>query len=186
MTYFFPPTLPHYTEKYYRRGKKIPKGFYRLTVKALIVNEKWEILILKEGKYSDKKSEFYRDDAWLYDLPGWGLEYGEDFSAGLARELEEEIGIKKWEYEMAKEPLYVFISEIDDRYHDDMERDDFYPVCMFIYPTKLAHFDFHESPECSEYEWVSLEKFRKYPIWTHSKTLEKYYRFSDFPKKFIS
>jgi|GEM_PF-5015642 len=39
MTHFAPTHIPHLDEKYYRRGKKIPKTFYRITVKALIQNE---------------------------------------------------------------------------------------------------------------------------------------------------
>jgi hypothetical protein len=63
MTQFLPPSLPHLGEKYFRRGKKIPKGFYRITVKAVVINKNGDILILKEGRFSDKNSEFYRNDA---------------------------------------------------------------------------------------------------------------------------
>jgi hypothetical protein len=39
MTQFLSPLLPHLGEKYFRRGKKIPKGFYRITVKAMIQDD---------------------------------------------------------------------------------------------------------------------------------------------------
>ncbi len=168
MTHFAPTHLPHLWEKYYRRGKKIPKSFYRITVKALIQNEEWKILLLKEGRYADKKSSYYRNDTWLYDLPGGGLEWGEDFRLGLAREIREEMWMKEKDIQIALEPEYIYITELDDRYHRDTERDDFYPVCMFVYRTKLTHYNFHESPECTGYEWVSIDDFQAYPIWTHS------------------
>lgn len=78
------------------------------------------------------------------------------------------------------------ITSLDDRYYDDKERDDYYPVCLFFYPVKVMNFDFHESPECTAYEWVSIEEYKKYPLWSHSKTLEKFFRFEDFPKEYIS
>jgi len=54
---------------------------YRVALRALIYNEKDEILIVKE-----------RDRDW-WDLPGGGLNYGESIKEGLARELKEEIGL---------------------------------------------------------------------------------------------
>lgn len=53
---------------------------YRISLKALIRNEKGEILVVKESG---------RD--W-WDLPGGGLDYGESIKQCLARELKEEIG----------------------------------------------------------------------------------------------
>lgn len=54
---------------------------YRVALRALIRNDKGEILIVKEkGR-----------DWW--DLPGGGLDYGESIKEGLSRELNEEIGL---------------------------------------------------------------------------------------------
>ena len=186
MTQFFPPHLSDSNEKYYRRGKKIPKWFYRITTKAIVMNKKWQILILREGRFSDKKSEFYRDDAGLYDLPGRGLDYGEDFREGLFRELREEIWLDEKYITISDEPLYIQVTELDDRYFDDLEKDDFYPVVMMYYPVKLTAFDFHDSPECTSYEWVSLTEYKHKPIWTHSASLGLIFKQSDFPKEYIS
>ncbi len=54
---------------------------YRVALRALIRNEKGDILIVKEKSH----------DWW--DLPGGGLDYGESIENGLKRELEEEIGL---------------------------------------------------------------------------------------------
>lgn len=59
---------------------KYPNTFYRVAVKALIKNEKGQILLVKE------KSE-------KWDLPGGGLDHGEEPEDGLRRELQEEIGV---------------------------------------------------------------------------------------------
>ena len=186
MTHFHFVWLPHLGDIYFRRGKKIPKGFYRMTVKALVMNAEWKILLLREGRYADKNSEFYRDDSGLYDLPGGGIVWWDGFEESLYKELFEEIGLQKKDITIAKEPLYTYITELDDRYYADEKNDELYPVCMFIYPVRLAHFDFRESPECTWFEWVSIEDFPKYQIWTHSASLVKVFQKKDFPLSWVS
>jgi hypothetical protein len=39
------------------------------------MNSIGEILLLKEERYGDKESEFYREDGGMYDLPGGGLNW---------------------------------------------------------------------------------------------------------------
>lgn len=54
---------------------------YRLSLKALITNANGDILVVKEtGRH-------------YYDLPGGGMDHGEDFRQALARELAEEISL---------------------------------------------------------------------------------------------
>lgn len=186
MTQFFPPHLPHLGESYFRRGKKIPKGFYRITVKAVAVNEKWEILLLKEERYGDKKSEFYREDGVMYDLPGGWLAWWEDFRAWLAREIAEEMWIGEDDFVIADVPLSVQVSELDDRYHEDREKDDFYPVLMMYYPVKFHHLDIHASRECADTIWLPIEKFRQKQIWSHTASLENIFKKEDFPRDFVT
>lgn len=59
---------------------KYPDAFYRVSVKAVIRNNKGEILCVCESE---------RD---MWELPGGGLDHGETVQQGLARELKEEIG----------------------------------------------------------------------------------------------
>lgn len=54
---------------------------YRISLKALIRNEKGEILAVKE---TDRSS---------WDLPGGGMDHGEDIKLALARELKEEVNL---------------------------------------------------------------------------------------------
>ena len=53
---------------------------YRISVKAAITDDAGRILLLKEN-----------DGRW--ELPGGGLEHGEDARGGLAREIAEETGL---------------------------------------------------------------------------------------------
>lgn len=57
-----------------------PNTFYRVSVKALIKNDRGEILVLKENQ-----------NTW--SLPGGGLDHGEDPILGIKRELQEELDI---------------------------------------------------------------------------------------------
>jgi ADP-ribose pyrophosphatase YjhB (NUDIX family) len=57
-----------------------PNTFYRVSVKALIKDEKERILIIKENQGT-------------WSLPGGGLDFGEDAIDGVKRELKEELGV---------------------------------------------------------------------------------------------
>ena len=186
MTQFFPPHLPHLGESYFRRGKKIPKWFYRITVKAVAMNPKWEILLLKEERYGNKKSEFYREDGGMYDLPGGGLSWWEDFRDWLSREITEEMWIWEDTFVIAETPFSIQISELDDRYHDDKEKDDFYPVLMMYYPVRLKKLKFQKSRECANFIWLPIEKFSEKQIWSHTASLVNSFKSSDYPKEYIT
>jgi len=55
---------------------------YRVSLNALIKNEKGKVLVVKESG---------RD---FWDLPGGGMDHGEDIKSALARELHEEVGME--------------------------------------------------------------------------------------------
>jgi len=58
------------------------EAFYRVSVKAIIKNSEGQVLLVKEG-----------GDNW--DLPGGGIDHGEDASTAMRRELWEEISVKE-------------------------------------------------------------------------------------------
>lgn len=57
-----------------------PTTFYRVSLKAIIRNEKGQILVNKEA------------DSTTWNLPGGGWDHGETEHEALARELKEEVG----------------------------------------------------------------------------------------------
>jgi len=57
---------------------KYPDAYYRVSLKAVIRNDKGEVLCVKEK-------------AVFWELPGGGIDHGEDVQTALARELQEEI-----------------------------------------------------------------------------------------------
>lgn len=54
---------------------------YRVSLKCLIQNEAGEVLVVKE-----------RGRDW-WDLPGGGMDHGEDIKAAIAREMKEEVNL---------------------------------------------------------------------------------------------
>lgn len=63
-----------------RHGSNRPDDYlYRISLKALIYDDKGHILVVKEAGRKH------------WDLPGGGIEHGESIEDGLARELHEEV-----------------------------------------------------------------------------------------------
>ncbi len=76
----------------------VPPAFYRLSTKVLVTDKIGHVLVIE------------RPDG-TRDLPGGGIEHGEDIHGALRREVKEEIGgiVKTIE----KYPTYVWIEERD-------------------------------------------------------------------------
>lgn len=55
---------------------------FRISIKAIIVNDKGEVLVVKESGRS------------YWDLPGGGMDHGESIKGAIARELLEEVSLK--------------------------------------------------------------------------------------------
>lgn len=70
----------------------------RISLKAVIFNEKGEVLVVKEA-----------DRDW-WDIPGGGIDEGESIKETLARELREEVSLKgDFDYEtiLAEDPRHL-------------------------------------------------------------------------------
>ena len=56
-------------------------SLYRISLKCLIKNEMGQVLVVKEAGRTS------------WDLPGGGMDHGENIASAIARELKEEIGL---------------------------------------------------------------------------------------------
>ncbi|MCB9820133.1 NUDIX hydrolase [Candidatus Nomurabacteria bacterium] len=65
----------------YLNGMRKTDYLYRISIKGIILNDDGEVLFVKESG---------RD--W-WDLPGGGMDHGEDIKAAIAREMKEEINL---------------------------------------------------------------------------------------------
>jgi len=80
-----------------KTGPEVPNCYYRVSVKALIINDEGKILVVNE-----------RGTGW--DLPGGGLDWGEDTLTALKRELREELGCSA---KIDEQPIMIAPSNIN-------------------------------------------------------------------------
>ncbi len=112
----------------------IPDCFYRVSVKALVLNEtKDKFLVCK------KKSG-------VWELPGGGLDWGMSPQDELAREIDEEMSIKITK--VSDHPSYFLTGQTIIRKQW---------VANIIYETELEHLDFTPSDECTEIRFVNRD-----------------------------
>lgn len=78
----FKSHLAHQNIVDYKLLKNLPSPFYRVSVKAIILDDQNRLLI---GKGEEG------DEGW--EIPGGGLEHNESLEECLSREIEEELGV---------------------------------------------------------------------------------------------
>lgn len=128
-----------------------PNTFYRTSIKALVFDEKKNILLTKE------------DGSLKWDFPGGGMDWGETPQTCLAREIEEEMGIKTtW---ISEHPSYFVPHQSDQGIW----------FTFAMYETKLEHINFKPSDECIDARFFSHEEALKEDIFSSvRKILELY------------
>ena len=124
------------------KSMNIPDCFYRISVKALVLNEaRDKFLITKEASGE-------------WEMPGGGLDWGADVHEELQRELMEEMGLRaSW---IAKHPSYFLAGP--------MRRMKPAWAANVVYEATLEHFDFTPSEECVAIDWLNKENTDKFDL----------------------
>ena len=117
-------------------NKQVPECFYRISVKALILDDKKRFLLSKE-----------KNGKW--ELPGGGLIFGEKPQDCLKREIKEEMGIEVISIE--DNPCYFLTSQKQDGCW----------IANIVYLTKVKNLNFTPSDECVEVRVFTKEKTLK-------------------------
>jgi 8-oxo-dGTP diphosphatase len=131
----------------------------RIATKALIVNDKGQILILREASTYEEGTNVGR-----YHLPGGRLNLGEAFQDGLKREVDEESGLQ---IEIGK-PIYVgewrpVIKGVQNQI-----------VAIFFICKPLTN-KVRLSEEHDDYKWVPPDEIKKYDVMSpEDKVFEEY------------
>ena len=114
---------------------QIPNCFYRVSAKALVLNEtKTKFLLLRE-------------DTNMRDFPGWWLDFWENSKEGIVRELKEE--------------MWLEITWIDDKpsyFITAYRTNKKFWIANILYETKLKNLNFIPSNECQEIKFFTKKE----------------------------
>jgi len=133
--YFLVPTV-HSGTCYTFCMNDVPNCFYRISVKALVLNEtRDKFLIMKE------------DNGW-WDLPGGGLDWGANPQEDIAREISEEMSLEITG--VSNKPSYFYTNSKPSKRNP--EQSIWY--AYVVYETELKNLDFSPSDECTAIEFV--------------------------------
>ena len=119
--------------------QNIENWWYRISVKALIYNEKWEFLLCKESN-------------WTWDLPWGWLDHGENTISCLKRELKEEMWLVAKNID--KTPLYFITA------HKSTSKTRPW-IANICYKTEVENLDFTKSDECVEIWFFDINSAKK-------------------------
>jgi len=128
---------------------KIPKCFYRVSVKALILNETKDKFLICE------------EDNGKWELPGGGLDWGETPQEGVSREIGEEMGLKV--LRVASKPSFFLTSK--------MSGGDW--AVNVLYETELENLNFTPSDECVNIKFVNKDDIKEMKVFPAIKELAK-------------
>jgi ADP-ribose pyrophosphatase YjhB (NUDIX family) len=121
----------------------IPERFYRVSAKALILNEtRDKFLICKE-------------DTGKWELPGGGLEWGETPQACITREIQEEMGLLVTH--VTSQPAYFITGQSANKK---------IWVVNVLYETTVADLNYTPSEECVEIAFVNQNDIRDLNVFT--------------------
>ncbi len=121
---------------------------FHVGIKALILNDKNELLLMKTAQEKLKRNIVH------WDLPGGRIKDGDDVETTLRKEIEEETGIR---HVKILDFFHAVISNIK------VHREDYtYGLVLFIYRCKINPKEkIILSDEHTEYKWASIKEAKK-------------------------
>jgi 8-oxo-dGTP diphosphatase len=140
-----------------------PTPKLRVAAKAIIVNEKGQVLIVREAStYSDGTNIGH------FGVPGGRIELGETYADGLRREVIEEVGLEikplypifvdEWHPVIKGQPhqiigIYTACQASTNKIRLSEEHDQF----LWIDPKQRAKYDI------MEHDWQAIESYNNHP-----------------------
>ncbi|MFT5849767.1 MAG: 8-oxo-dGTP diphosphatase [Patiriisocius sp.] len=122
---------------------EIPECFYRVSVKALVLNENRDkFLIMQE------------DNGW-WDLPGGGLDWGTLPQDDVVREIDEEMALKV--KSVSDKPLYFYTNGKPRKSNPELS----IWYAYVLYEVELEDLDFFPSDECVAIDFVDIDSLPK-------------------------
>ena len=135
---------------------QIPNWFYRISAKALILDENKRFLLVREEKW--------------WELPGWGLEYWENPQEWIKRELYEE--------------MWINVINVKDNpsYFITAKKHNWVRIANIIYDTEVnidEIFNFKPSDECLETRFFDVNKAKNEKLFPNVMEFLKHFNPSD-------
>lgn len=127
---------------------QVPECFYRVSVKALILNDTRDKFLICE------------EESGVWELPGGGLDWGMTPQEDLPREISEEMGLKVTK--ISDNPSYFITDQTLNRG---------VWIVNVIYETELENIDFKPSNECVNIKFVNKEDIRDMKVFPTIKKL---------------
>ena len=131
---------------------QIPNWFYRISAKALILNEDKKFLLVKEEKW--------------WELPWWWLEYWEFPQDWIKREINEEMWIN------------VISVEENPSYFITAQKDNWVWIANVIYETQVninEISDFKPSDECLEVRFFDINEAQNEKLFPNVREFIKHF-----------
>ena len=133
-----------------------PEGFYRISIKALILNEAKDKFLISQ-EYDGK-----------WDLPGGGLDFGETVQDCLKRELKEEMGLEV--VTVSGSPSYFFTSQFQAGTRIGMW------YANILYETTVKDLKITPSEECEAIRFVSPSEVTGLDVYNSITNLAKVFK----------
>lgn len=144
-------------------SKEFPDSFFRVTVKGLCV---------RDGKVLMQKESPSMKGRW--EIPGGGLDFGEDVKEGLKREVQEEAGLKITK--ISDKPVYVLTHK-----HEKKRKLEWYYSLILIYRIEVEDLNFTQSEECEAMDFFSKEGLGDLELSGQANELKEVFNPGDFP-----
>jgi 8-oxo-dGTP diphosphatase len=132
---------------------EVPNCFYRLSLKGLILNEtRDKFLIVQENN-------------GLWELPGGGLDWGENPQDGLRREIEEEMGLRvTW---VSETPAYLIVGQ--------KKKDDIW-ISNVLFEISVENLNFIPSEECVAVRFVTTDEAKNMKTFPNVQDLARMFK----------
>jgi 8-oxo-dGTP diphosphatase len=143
-----------------------PDSFYRVTIKGLCVRDGKLFLVHESPELSG-----------YWEMPGGGLDFGEDIEKAFRREVQEEMGLTV--SKMSKRPVYVWSYKYENRRNLD-----WYYAFVVAYRVEFEDLNFIPTPECDAIQFFSKEDLQQAELTGQSNVLRHIFDPKDFEEDF--